>query len=616
MSGAGGTFAHHERPRWQWWIVLFATPVALISGTVGFYLYDLDRLGHASWITSLYHAAQMFVLHTPHLEATTNVPLEVGRWLAAIAFGIAALSALYYVFATEWQLLRLWFVRDHVVVCGLGKLGTLLAAEFKQAGSRVVAIEASATAGGIQQARSHRIPVLIGNACTPEMLSRARAQNARWVLAVCPDDQSNVGIAALTGALVAGNRLKRSVTECWLFITDAQVRSTLRREHLFPGEGSRYRVNVGGLDLFAVAARQAFQEHPLDHRMVAPGSQTSVRLVLVGFGQMGQELALQAARIGHFANGMGLRDGERLKVTLVDRHVDDRWARFAADYPMYERICEVDRCARTPEDRDLVKVLVDLLPDSGPIEEVLTFAFCVDTEAPPRTPEYADNPLGGDDTINLSLALKLAPLVREKGAQVLVQVRERCGFGSLFDAQFRNPSLEGNLHAFGIIEDLCGRRTLVDEVQDGLAREIHESWRRDRERKRQERQSVSPSRADVPWETLDDSYKDSNRRYADHIPVKLRAIGCHIGPLSERLPADMAANPLEVEIVARMEHARWCAEKWLDGWTYGEPRDEVAKRHPDIRHWLDLPKEQRGIDTMLVACVPAALKEVGKAVYR
>jgi voltage-gated potassium channel Kch len=616
MNGEPAFSVHHERPRWQWWVVIVVTPAALIAGTFGFHRYDVEQLGHASWITSLYHAAQMFVLHTPHLEGNTNVPLEVGRWLAAIAFGIAALSALYYVFATEWHLFRLWFARDHVVVCGLGRLGALLAVEFRQAGRRVVAIEASATAAGIQHARNHGIPVLIGDACTSEMLARARAQDARWVLAVCPDDQANVGIAALTGALVAANRRKTALTECWLFITDAKVRATLRREHLFPGGESRYRVNVGGLDLFAVAARQAFQEHPLDHRMVAPGSQTSVHLVLVGFGQMGQALALQAARVGHFANGMGLRDGERLKVTLVDQDIDDRWARFAADYPMYERICEVDRCAWTFDDRDLMKTLVDLLPDSGPLEEVLTFVLCVDTTLQPRRSEVADNPLQGDDTRNLSLALKLAPLVREKGAQVLVQVRERCGIGSLFDAETRNPSLEANLHAFGIIEDLCGRRTLVDEVQDGLAREIHECWRQDRERKRQLGKVVAASPADVPWENLDESYKNSNRQYADHIPAKLRAIGYHIGPLSEKPSADLTANELEVELLARMEHARWCAEKWLDGWSVGETRDNVAKRHPDLRHWDELPVDQRAIDTILVACVPGALKKVGKAAYR
>jgi hypothetical protein len=98
--------------------------------------------------------------------------------------------------------------------------------------------------------------------------------------------------------------------------------------------------------------------------------------------------------------------------------------------------------------------------------------------------------------------------------------------------------------------------------------------------------------------------------------VKLRATGYHIGSLGERVPADIAANDLEVELVARMEHARWCAEKWLDGWTYGERRDQGAKLHPDLRPWDDLPVDQRQIDTILVMCVPGALKKVGQAAYR
>jgi voltage-gated potassium channel Kch len=608
--------SYHERPRWQWWVVIVAAPVALLSGAIGFYLYDLEHLGHASWLTSVYYAAQMFILHTPHLEGDVNVPLELGRWLAAAVFGVAATSTLYHVFAAEWQMFRLRFTNNHMVVCGLGKLGLLLALEFRKGGWRVVAIEASPTASSVQQARDHGITVLVGDARTRRMLSRARVQRARRVLAVSSDEQSNVGIAALTGSLVAFGQRRAALTECWLFVTSPHLRRALRGDHLFQSGRSGYRVNIRGLDFFTVAARKALQDDPLDHRPVAAGSETRVHLVVVGFGEMGQALALQAARIGHFANGCGWPNGRKLRVTVMDARIQQRWTEFAARYPAFESICEVRQQSWTPEDPGGVERLFELCPAAGPREEVVTFAVCVQSDMESAASLPSGNPLRGDDAINLSLALALAPRAGESGAQVLVQAGERRGFGALLDADTRNPELAANLRAFGVVEDLCSIATLVDEEQDRLAVANHECYRRDLERRRKAGENIAPRPAEVPWEALEESFRDSNRQAADHIPVKLRALGYHIESVRGGQPLHLAAGDAELEMLARMEHARWCAEKWLDGWRFGEPRDDAKKVHPDLRPWDALPVGERQIDTMLVTGIAVVLGQVGKGAYR
>lgn len=40
-------------------------------------------------------------------------------------------------------------------------------------------------------------------------------------------------------------------------------------------------------------------------------------------------------------------------------------------------------------------------------------------------------------------------------------------------------------------------------------------------------------------------------------------------------------------------HASWLAQKVAEGWTYGEVKDVIEKKHPCCRPWDELPPEQR-----------------------
>lgn len=52
-------------------------------------------------------------------------------------------------------------------------------------------------------------------------------------------------------------------------------------------------------------------------------------------------------------------------------------------------------------------------------------------------------------------------------------------------------------------------------------------------------------------------------------------------------------------------HINWQKEKVADGWVYGEIKDPVAKTHPCIRDYGELPEEQRVKDTIFAAVVRA-----------
>ncbi len=63
----------------------------------------------------------------------------------------------------------------------------------------------------------------------------------------------------------------------------------------------------------------------------------------------------------------------------------------------------------------------------------------------------------------------------------------------------------------------------------------------------------------------------AERPRADMIAVKLRRIGREVSQLFSDDPKNEFTEE-EIELLARMEHNRWCAERFIDGWNYGPER--------------------------------------------
>ncbi|MGE7433409.1 MULTISPECIES: NAD-binding protein [Kitasatospora] len=85
--------------------------------------------------------------------------------------------------------------RDHVIVVGLGNVGTRVATLVREAGVPVVGIERDPQARGIAAARALGIPVVVGEGPLESQLRRARVRFSRAVVAVTSDDATNLEAA-------------------------------------------------------------------------------------------------------------------------------------------------------------------------------------------------------------------------------------------------------------------------------------------------------------------------------------------------------------------------------------------------------------------------------------
>jgi voltage-gated potassium channel Kch len=83
-------------------------------------------------------------------------------------------------------------IRDHVIVLGLGNLGTRIATYLDEAGIPVVALERNAQARGVNVMRDKRIPVVMGDDPMETRLQRAGLERSRAIVAATSDDAVNL----------------------------------------------------------------------------------------------------------------------------------------------------------------------------------------------------------------------------------------------------------------------------------------------------------------------------------------------------------------------------------------------------------------------------------------
>jgi hypothetical protein len=151
----------------------------------------------------------------------------------------------------------------------------------------------------------------------------------------------------------------------------------------------------------------------------------------------------------------------------------------------------------------------------------------------------------------------------------------------------------------------AGLRVVVRPIRARLARALHGAYLA----ARADAGDSAPTQ--VPWDELDPEARALALDAADDIAGKLAAAHLQVVPAGHggaALPDDV------IERLAEAEHERWCAVRRSQGWRYGPERDDVARTHPDLVPWSDLPEARRQIDRDQVAAIPAALAECGLAI--
>ncbi len=319
------------------------------------------------------------------------------------------------------------------------------------------------------------------------------------------------------------------------------------------------------LETFAVvprAVRTLLARWPLHWAMDALFGQTP-HLLIAGLDAVALVYLVQALRLIQYGDAPP-------RVTVLGADPETDGARFLAAYPEAEQIAE------------------------------LRFGALALSEMPPVTLAFVS--VGG-----LSAARSLARTIARD---------QRCSPPILLEVGDARPSGEvaqwdGQIIPVSYRREACRAGVLLDGVGDEIARSIHEHYR---DTIAAQGRDPGSEPAGQPWERLAHSYRQANRHQADHLWAKLAITDCRA--VAEEMVESFAFAPLEVERLAIIEHQRWAADRYLDGWRFAPERDNARKHHPQLIPYAALSEPMKDLDRFAVRGVPTLLARSGLGVVR
>ncbi len=581
---------HRFGERQRWWLLALGWAILLTLGVTGF-VRQADELELGStFLDHLYFTLQLAVLSYEGPSENINWQLEIVRFTAPLMSAGTLLQSASVVFREQFTRWRARRARAHTVVAGLGPVGTRLVEALVADGRDVVAITGDSGSSAAATVGRLDVPVVAGDPAEVATLLAARADRATRVVAASDDDIVNVAVAAAVRDIGRAGGL--APLRCAVRLSDGELAHLLRSTELH-GDG---HVRLEFFNVHERAAHALLAAHPLEARHDTVAAATGLHhepdeqeahgehdahLVVLGVGQFGREVILAAAQTwsdGH---------RRRLRVTLVDRRAGGRYHALRMRHPALDETVDV--------------AAIDL--DIGQPDGAAVAAF---DEALVRHAPTAVVVAFDDDALAWSSAL----FVRDRlprPVDVVVRTDADGGFGRHLQAATGGDGAVGGIVPFAFLDQACTTELIEGGVREQLAQALHEDFLRRTDRSHPLHR---------PWSELSDTERESSRSAADGIVGRVAAIGGRLAPLRSWSAAGDVFDDDELDRLAEYEHERWREERTAQGWTWGEVRDEVARRNPLLVPWHELAADARDHNLDSARRLPDLLARAGFEVSR
>lgn len=496
---------------------------------------------------AIYWTLRLFVLESGEIAGLVPWQLDVARFLAPFVMLTTALK-LTSEFAKEfWQEMRAK-KGGHILLIGDHALMPCLAKGFHKVYSVVMLRWGENATYGLElKPWRFKEWVFRGDNQNKKSLGYKVLQRAHLAQAahgVILHQDSSVALDVLRESICILKDAAGSVTSLHMHFDDAAALVVARRmvdEAQLPHQ--IYLTN-----LYEVAARELVMRFPPEN---SRSLQEPVRVAIVGAGALGRALCVQMGFSGHFACL------KKTQVTLLDTNL--------------ERLADGEQMLRLSYTQ---------------LNECLDFS-CVPEHPLRYFAQWDAQSWRGVAQIWVCLDDEVECSALVDSLQLLA--RRSLGGG---------PGEPQVLNRLAMVKELLtDTEVLLRDKQsiDPMAAATHENYRK---------RFKPEGQLDYPWERLARNYREANRRSAEHLWVKLRALGwAQPFPL---LPSRSQVEKMiqgNEELLSRMEKNRWNADRYLNGWVYGPVRDNERKIHNLLVAWEDLDVLQQSKDTSNVELI-------------
>ncbi|HWR57485.1 MAG TPA: NAD-binding protein [Thermodesulfovibrionales bacterium] len=516
-------------------------------------------------------------------QRNLNLPLQLSRFLAPALLAWATIKAIWILLKAKYSFVKLHRLKNHVVICGANKNTHSLFEDLINEERNIIIIDKA-----IEEPLSNRFKeegaiVIEDDARSKTVLDKAGVLRCSRLIIMTPNDAMNTEIALTAMNMVKNSGVHSGRTiDSAIHIVDSRYAELIRKsldrlvfDNIKLGRSANI-LQVRTFNLYENSARLLFERMPLFKSVDSITSHDArpVHLLIIGLGHMGENVLLQAAKIGHFPNQI------TMKITVVDR--EEKEIAFKERYPLIDRAVDVD----FKKIDTTTKAFNDLLQE---MKNSITYAVvCLDND------EMAKNT--ADKLIHHLPNIPIAVRMTE----------------NLLIAEWLEQSMEEyeRVFCFGAPQQSASRHAFLNPIIDKMAEANHQVYSfvcsHIKELKKGEKKlsdlfdSLKQKENVVEeWYKLISFEKSSNHAQAEHITTKLHAVGL-LRCLEEEIPQDYKKisaseaeniineyDKLPDELLSMTEHTRWNAFYFIDGWQKMEPMkppdNDVSKIHKDTK---------------------------------
>ena len=535
--------------RIEWTAVGILAGVAFALGFIGMRWHMSAHGAEASLADAVYFSLRLFTFDfdlsgdgaAPY--GADNWLLQIARFLAPATLAFAVVKGLMLAAASQFNLWAIARWRQHSVVCGAGERGRKLALALRQEGQRVVVIEPNEQADALTDLREAGVRVVIGSGTDPARQADARLEQAAFVAALTPCEESNLQIV-----LAASRRRSRQPLR-------ALAHATRSFAEMFETQPPFDRVTVdracGFFDHDASAARLLASQYLPDLVPSLFKDNRPARVLLAGDGDILPELLGVVVTQCQYAGSC------IPAITLLTVDADAVARKFPLHHPQ-------------------LGLVSDLCVQILPMPQLLRFDFAsLDDNSRGRPFDFVFVACR-EDIDTLTLSRNLAQQTDWLSRDVIAGLRPSTQLLRLFIGKQPLAGVQMN----DLVTLGCSGEIVLHGRLDRVARGIHEAYLADQLK---EGRTHGSTPALVPWEELPEGLRQANRAQADHIPIKQRTLA-------------ISRSDDTIEALAIAEHRRWMAEKIVANWRYAPQRDDSRRLHPSIRPYDELTEAEKQKD--------------------
>jgi RyR domain len=555
-----------------------AAAIAVALGLWGWTIKE-PPAGFSNWLDNIFRTAQLVTLQFPS-ELDTSIPwqLQVARLLVPLVAFVATIHVLVGAITRPIRGAFMPYVRGHIVLSGAARLKEEALNTLAARGQRIVTIVPVFDPAQCEALDALGITFVEADPFQSSTFRQVNLAAASALFLTHGDDIDNLDLAMLAFAAVE----KRSGDLPPLLLGVMIDREDLARELGAALDGLLRKNNIRYYRLCPDR-----EELRLEMRRFAPvflkadpGEQA--RVLVVGLHGNWQQTIMQL-----IISSQDHPEALPLIVLVLDEQEAAAFATWRATKPDLDL---VGRFEIIPRGEGLLPT-AELLTDHGLLK---------------KTPQLIVVLRADEDAVATALALRRpGNPFGLSGQPILVhRSKEDRLLARLGETEVRDRSLQSLIAFGGLVRPEAIERVL-DRRGDEIAIALHQYYLG-----KVDTFGAGSKAALAAWDDLPENLREANRTAAEHAPILFAAVGLRIVPQLDRPGHELATE--EIEMLARVEHRRWMAERIDRGWRSGSEHNDDLLIHPSIVPFELLTGQDQEKDRNAVRALHAALEHAGR----